>query len=96
MRPQLLKVSKEIRHSFSVRQDLVPYINNRWHYHQEVELIHFSTMNGTSLKNDDYEHKKHETTKTKIKYRTKKEEAELAAHGFLGNWVIGFFWVFGY
>jgi AraC-like DNA-binding protein len=52
MRPQLLKVSKEIRHSFSVRQDMVPYINNRWHYHQEVELIHFRKGEGTQFIGD--------------------------------------------
>lgn len=52
MRPQLLKVTKEIRHSFSVRQDLVPYINNRWHYHQEVELIHFRKGEGTQFVGD--------------------------------------------
>lgn len=52
MRPQLLKVSREIRHSFSVRQDLVPYINNRWHYHQEVELIHFRKGEGTQFVGD--------------------------------------------
>jgi AraC-like DNA-binding protein len=52
MRPQLLKVSKEIRHSFSVRQDLVPYVNNRWHYHQEVELIHFRKGEGTQFIGD--------------------------------------------
>jgi AraC-like DNA-binding protein len=53
MRPQLLKVTKEIRHSFSVRQDLVPYINNRWHYHQEVELIHFRKGEGTQFIGDN-------------------------------------------
>jgi AraC-like DNA-binding protein len=52
MRPQLLKVSKEPRHSFSVRQDLVPCINNRWHYHSEVELIHFKKGNGTQFIGD--------------------------------------------
>lgn len=53
MRPQLLKVAKEPRHSFSVRQDLVPYINNRWHYHQEVELIHFKKGEGTQFIGDN-------------------------------------------
>lgn len=52
MRPQLLKVSKEIHHSFSVRQDLVPYVNNRWHYHQEIELIHFQKGEGTQFIGD--------------------------------------------
>jgi AraC-like DNA-binding protein len=52
MRPQLLKVSKEPQHSFSVRQDLVPYVNNRWHYHAEVELIHFKKGAGTQFIGD--------------------------------------------
>ena len=52
MRPQLLKVSKEPLYSFSVRQDLVPYINNRWHYHAEVELIHFKKGEGTQFIGD--------------------------------------------
>ena len=59
MRPQLLKVSKEIRHSFSVRQDLVPYINNRWLYHHEVELIHFRKGEGTQFVGDSIRHFKH-------------------------------------
>jgi AraC-like DNA-binding protein len=52
MKPQLLKVSKGPGHSFSVRQDLVPYINNRWHYHPEVELIHFKRGEGTQFIGD--------------------------------------------
>ena len=52
MRPQLLKVSKEPQQSFSVRQDLVPYVNNRWHYHAEVELLHFKKGNGTQFIGD--------------------------------------------
>jgi AraC-like DNA-binding protein len=52
MRPQLLKVPKEARHSFSVRRDLVPYINNRWHYHTEVELIHLKKGEGTQFIGD--------------------------------------------
>jgi AraC-like DNA-binding protein len=52
MRPQLLKVCKEPQYSFSVRQDLVPYINNRWHYHAEVELIHFKKGQGTQFIGD--------------------------------------------
>jgi AraC-like DNA-binding protein len=52
MKPQLLKVSTGPAHSFSVRQDLVPYINNRWHYHPEVELIHFKKGNGTQFIGD--------------------------------------------
>jgi AraC-like DNA-binding protein len=52
MRPQLLKICKEPQYSFSVRQDLVPYINNRWHYHAEVELIHFKKGCGTQFIGD--------------------------------------------
>jgi len=52
MRPQLLKVSKEPQQSFSVRQDMVPYINNRWHYHAEVELLHFKKGKGTQFIGD--------------------------------------------
>lgn len=52
MRPQLLKVSKGPDKSFSVRRDLVPHINNRWHYHCEVELIHFKKGEGTQFIGD--------------------------------------------
>ena len=52
MRPQLLKVQKGSGHSFSARHDLVPYVNNRWHYHAEVELIHFKKGEGTQFIGD--------------------------------------------
>jgi len=52
MKPQLLKVSTNPVNSFSARQDNVPYINNRWHYHTEVELIHFKHGNGTQFIGD--------------------------------------------
>ena len=53
MRPQLLKVSKDPQCSFSVRQDTVPYINNRWHLHLELELIHFKKGEGTQFIGDN-------------------------------------------
>ncbi len=52
MRPQLLKVSREPGHSFSVRRDLVPYSNNKWYFHPEVELIHFQQGSGTQFVGD--------------------------------------------
>ena len=52
MKPQLLKVSTNPVNSFSARQDNVPYINNRWHYHTEVELIYFKKGNGTQFIGD--------------------------------------------
>lgn len=53
MRPQLLKVTKEPQYSFSVRRDHAPYVNNRWHYHPEVELIHFKRGEGTQFIGDN-------------------------------------------
>ncbi|MGE5520749.1 MAG: AraC family transcriptional regulator [Candidatus Dadabacteria bacterium] len=52
MRPQLLKVSKGPDTSFSVRRDLVAHINNKWHYHTELELIHFKKGEGTQFIGD--------------------------------------------
>lgn len=53
MKPQLLKVSAGPASSFRVRQDRDPYINNRWHYHSEIELIHFKEGNGTQFIGDN-------------------------------------------
>lgn len=53
MKPQLLKVLKGPIHSFSVRQDFIPHFNNKWHYHPEVELIHFKKGSGTQFVGDN-------------------------------------------
>jgi len=53
MKPQFLKVSSEPTCSFSVRQDRVPYVNNRWHYHPEIELIYFKEGQGTQFIGDN-------------------------------------------
>ena len=52
MKPQLLKVQVGHTHSFSVRQDHVPFFYNRWHYHPEVELIHIEDGEGTQFIGD--------------------------------------------
>jgi len=52
MKPKLLKVPKTPTHSFSVREDRDPFINNRWHYHAEVELICFHQGSGTQFVGD--------------------------------------------
>lgn len=52
MKPQLLKVSTGPSQSFSVRRDLVPHMNNKWHYHPEVELIHLKKGCGTQFIGD--------------------------------------------
>ena len=52
MKPQLLKVASGPAHSFSVRQDIQPDLNNKWHYHKEVEIIHFKRGAGTQFIGD--------------------------------------------
>ncbi|SFC47470.1 AraC-type DNA-binding protein [Parapedobacter composti] len=52
MKPQLRKVSTSPTHSFSARRDTVPYLNNRWHYHPEIELIYFERGSGTQFVGD--------------------------------------------
>jgi len=52
MKPQLLKVTSNPVGSFNVRRDKIPYLNNRWHYHAEVELIFFKEGNGTQFIGD--------------------------------------------
>jgi len=56
MKPQLLKVSAGPSCSFSVRQDRVPYVNTRWHYHPEIELIYFKEGAGTQFIGDNIKH----------------------------------------
>ncbi|WP_128546183.1 AraC family transcriptional regulator [Larkinella soli] len=52
MKPHLLKVPTNPSHSFSVRQDRIPNVNNSWHYHPEVELIRFHKGSGTQFVGD--------------------------------------------
>lgn len=52
MKPLLLKVSSGPAHSFSVRYDVLPDINNRWHCHPELELIYFKKGSGTQFIGD--------------------------------------------
>lgn len=52
MKPRLLKVPHGPAHSFSVRNDMLPNINNHWHHHEEVELIYFHQGHGTQFVGD--------------------------------------------
>jgi len=52
MKPQLLKVPNVQAYSFSIRQDKMTNINNRWHYHPEIELVHFHKGFGTQFVGD--------------------------------------------
>ncbi|GAA4316570.1 AraC family transcriptional regulator [Mucilaginibacter gynuensis] len=53
MKPQLLKVNSQPEYSFNVRQDMLPNVNNNWHYHPEIELIHFHRGRGTQFVGDN-------------------------------------------
>ncbi|MBO9593339.1 MAG: helix-turn-helix domain-containing protein [Niabella sp.] len=53
MKPQILKVPTEPQSSFSFRKDSVPYVNNRWHLHKELELIYFKKGKGTQYVGDN-------------------------------------------
>lgn len=52
MKPHLLKVPTGPSYSFSVRLDRMQNLNNRWHYHPEIELIHFHRGGGTQFVGD--------------------------------------------
>lgn len=52
MNPHLLKVLPNPNHSFSIRQDAVPYFYNRWHFHPEVELLHVQKGTGIQFMGD--------------------------------------------
>lgn len=53
MKPELRKISTGPAESFSIRQDSVPDINNKWHYHHELELIHIKEGTGTHFIGDN-------------------------------------------
>jgi AraC-like DNA-binding protein len=52
MKPQLLKITTASPGSFSVRQDMQPNVNNRWHYHEELELIQIHSGTGMQFVGD--------------------------------------------
>lgn len=52
MKPQLLRLSTEPSESFAIRKDLSPDVNNKWHYHTEIELIHFNKGKGAQFVGD--------------------------------------------
>ncbi|MEJ2881424.1 AraC family transcriptional regulator [Pedobacter sp. GR22-6] len=52
MKPKQLKITNNANESFHVRRDAVPNINNRWHYHEELELVCFHQGTGTQFVGD--------------------------------------------
>lgn len=54
MKPILRKVDTG-GHSFSIREDLYPYLYNHWHYHPEVELTLIRKGTGMRLVGDSME-----------------------------------------
>jgi AraC-like DNA-binding protein/quercetin dioxygenase-like cupin family protein len=55
MKPILRKVSVHEGRSFSVREDILPYLYNHWHYHPEAELTLIRKGRGTRLVGDHME-----------------------------------------
>ena len=52
MRARLLKIPMPLVNSFSIRRDTLPYINNYWHYHREIELVYIKNGSGTQFIGD--------------------------------------------
>ncbi|WP_153801086.1 AraC family transcriptional regulator [Foetidibacter luteolus] len=55
MRPILRKVDIGYDASFSIREDIYPYLYNHWHYHPEVELTLIRKGTGVRLVGDSME-----------------------------------------
>lgn len=53
MKPQLLKVTTSATQSFNIRKEMQPNINNKWHYHAELELIQFHQGSGLQFIGDN-------------------------------------------
>jgi AraC-like DNA-binding protein len=53
MKPHILQVATAPNRSFSLRRELIPNVNSRWHCHAEVELICFHKGSGTQFVGDD-------------------------------------------
>lgn len=56
MKAKLLKVLVTPTRSFNVREDIVPNVINKWHYHPEVEIIQVHKGTGTRFVGDDIKH----------------------------------------
>ncbi|MGO4294978.1 AraC family transcriptional regulator [Chitinophaga sp. RAB17] len=55
MKPILRKVDTGHNYSFSIREDIYPYLYNHWHYHPETELTLIRKGSGMRLVGDSME-----------------------------------------
>jgi len=55
MKPILRKIDAGSNYSFSIREDILPYLYNHWHYHPEAELTVIRKGKGTRLVGDSME-----------------------------------------
>lgn len=55
MKPILRKVDAGYNYSFSIREDIYPYLYNHWHYHPEIELTLIRKGSGVRLVGDSME-----------------------------------------
>jgi len=56
MKPKLLKIYVNPAHSFSSRNELVPFFYKEWHYHPEIELVYIAKGTGTQFIGNDIDH----------------------------------------
>ena len=55
MKPILRKIDAGTNYSFSIREDIYPFLYNHWHYHPEAELTMIRKGKGTRLVGDGME-----------------------------------------
>ena len=55
IKPKLLKVLENNAASFDIRHEKVPYFDNPWHYHPEIELTLITKSRGTRFVGDNVE-----------------------------------------
>ncbi|MFP9099593.1 AraC family transcriptional regulator [Flavobacterium sp. RHBU_24] len=53
MKPHHLAIATDSTKSFSAKCEVLPDVNNWWHYHDELELIYFKNGSGTQFVGDN-------------------------------------------
>jgi len=53
LKPHHLAISTDSTKSFSAKCEILPDVNNWWHYHDELELIYFKNGSGTQFVGDN-------------------------------------------